>query len=91
MLTQRRHARPFRQILADETIGIFITAPLPRMIRTGEVKERLRPRFDLLVVVELRAVVSSDGLERALVTVDQPDDSPVERGGRPVGQLADQQ
>jgi hypothetical protein len=37
------------------------------MMRTGEVKERLRPRFDLLVVVELRAVVRSDGLERSLM------------------------
>src|SRR5688572_28368543 len=61
------------------------------MIRRCKVEGRFRALFDSFVVVELCPIVGSDGLELPLVTVDEVDDSSVERGGRPIFELADQE
>jgi hypothetical protein len=91
VLAQPRHADSFGQVLADQPVGVLVAAALPRMIWPGEVKERPRPRFDPLVVVELRAIVSCHGRACGFVSPDEADHPPVQRRGRPIRQLADEQ
>ena len=51
------------QILPDESVGVLVGAPLPAMVRRGEVELHLARRFDLRVAVEFGPVVGGDRLE----------------------------
>ena len=77
-LAQPGHTGSFRQILADEAVGVLVRAPLPRMMRARGVKASRRARFDPLVVMELCAAVCRNGLEHSLVSLDGPDHMAVE-------------
>src|ERR1043166_5910441 len=56
----------------------------------GEVEGRPGALFYPLVIVELCPVVSRDGRKRPLMPEDEPNDSSVQRRGRPISELADQ-
>src|SRR5437016_3232080 len=64
------------------------------MIGRGEVETAAGPQLHLLVAVKLGAVVGGDGLERVAVglleTADHLQQALVERGGREVRNLPDQ-
>ena len=47
------HALALRQILANESVGVFAGPPFPRVIGRGEVECRSGCSFDLVVAVEL--------------------------------------
>lgn len=63
MLGESRHAGAFGEVLADEAVGILVAAALPGVMRGRKVEEDSGPAFDLLVGMELGAVVGGDGLE----------------------------
>ena len=62
-LRQLIQAHPFWEILPDQSIGVFIAAPLPRMMWRCKVKLEAMGLLHLFVSMELTAVVSSDGAE----------------------------
>jgi hypothetical protein len=53
----------FGQILADESVGVFVGAALPGVVRSGEVDRGAELMLNVLVAVELDAVVGSDGAD----------------------------
>jgi hypothetical protein len=57
------HGHSFRNILADQTVEVFIAAALPRMIGCCEIALQGETIFNCLIVVELCAVVEGNGLE----------------------------
>lgn len=73
MLVQPRHALTFRQVLANEAVGVLIAASLPRVIRPGEIERRPRQPLDPPVVVELRPVVGRHRLEPPAVPAQEAD------------------
>lgn len=89
MLTQACHAHALRQILSYESVGVLVTTPLPRMIRPREVEDGPRQPLAPPVVVELRAVVRSHGLD-APRPADESGQPPPQRVGRPILELADE-
>src|SRR5919106_6827771 len=50
------------EILAEQTIGVFIGAALPRRIGMGEVELELKCLSNLLMIGELLAVIGSQGV-----------------------------
>ena len=91
MLVQSRHALPLRQVLANQPVGVLVAASLPRVIRPREVEGNIRALLDPFVIVELGPVVSRHGREGRGVAADETDDSSIQRGGRPIPQLPDQE
>ena len=61
--SEGREVGAFWEVLADEAVGVFVQAPLPGMIRLGEVDVSGKLGCDLSVASELLAVVISDGLD----------------------------
>ena len=51
------HALPLGEVLADEPIGVLVESTFPRVVRLGEVEDYPGRPLDLLVGVELGAVV----------------------------------
>ena len=49
VLGEPRHARAFGDVLADESIGILVAAPLPGVMRGSEVEGNAGLTLDLLV------------------------------------------
>lgn len=90
VLAKAGHALTFRQVLPNQAVGVFVAAALPRVVRGGEVKDGAGMLLDLLVIVELRAIITGDGRKRPGVLIDKMDDAAVERGRGAVRQLADQ-
>ena len=62
-LRQVFHVRTFRQVLPDQSIGVFVGAPLPGGIRVSEVEGCVSGRFDLRVLMKLGTIICRDGLE----------------------------
>jgi len=62
-LSEIGHAGAFGHVLADQAVGVFIGAALPRVMWSGEVKRRAGGLFDGGVVMEFGAVVSGDAFE----------------------------
>ncbi len=60
LLREVLHALAFREVLADQPVGVFVASPFPRMVRCGKVEARARALFDGGVVMELGTVVSRD-------------------------------
>ena len=64
MLRDFGHAGAFGDVLANQAVGVFAGAALPRMMRSREEEEAdAGSTLELNVVVELGAVVSGDGFE----------------------------
>ncbi len=57
------HAGAFRQVLADQAIGVLVGSAFPGVVRIGEVERDASSGLDALVIMELGAVVSGDGLD----------------------------
>ena len=56
-LAQLLHRRAFWPVLPQQAIGVLVAAPLPRVVRPGEVDLDARRRLDLSISVKLGAVV----------------------------------
>src|SRR5665811_928308 len=84
------HRRPLRKVLSNQSVCVFVGASLPRTIRIREVDRDASGVFDLLVSVELGAVVDGDGFEETRMSLDQLDHARVERDDFAAAKLPDQ-
>jgi len=57
LLRQVFEAHSFRQILADQTVGVLIRSSLPGVVRGGEIEADITRRLHFAVGMELAAVV----------------------------------
>lgn len=78
MLVHEGHGFGFREILTNETVGVFIGAALPRVMRRGEEEFNAGFLLDGFVPVKLCAIVSSDCLNALSMTLDNFEQSGVE-------------
>ena len=62
-LSQVSHAGAFRDVLANQTVGVFVRSPLPGVMRCGEVECRVGRGFDLRILMELCSIISRNGFE----------------------------
>lgn len=78
MLVHGGHGFRFWQILTNESVGVFVSASFPRMMRGGKVEFNAGFSFDGFVTVELRSIVSSDRLNTLSMTCDNLEQPGVE-------------
>ncbi len=90
MLVQRRHGFRFWQILSDETVGVFIGATLPGVMRGGEVELNTGFSLNVFVAMEFRAIVGSDRLNAFPMALDNLQQSGVKLVGGSGFELADE-
>ncbi len=76
----------FGEILADETVCIFVGAALPGMVRSGEVDRGAEGALEVHVAVELDAVVGGDGAHRVRFAGEKLDQACVRVLDRSAGQ-----
>ena len=57
----------FREVLSDESVGVFIQPFLPRMVRVAKIVFRLQCFGYFGVLVEFFAVVHGDGVHPAFM------------------------
>ena len=57
------HAAAFPQILPDQSVGIFVSSPLPRVVGVGEVELHACLFLQIAVGVKLAAIVGGDRRE----------------------------
>ena len=69
-LSDRGHTDLFWNVLADEAVEVLVAAPFPRMVGCSKVAGKREVALELLVAVELSAVVESDCLEAGAVFSD---------------------
>lgn len=91
VLGQVSHAGAFRQVLADQAIGVLVGSAFPGVVRIGEVERDASSGFDALVIMELGAVVSGDGLDGVGVLSNQIDSTRGQSGRGAIAQLPDHQ
>ena len=77
-------ASPFPEVLPEQAVEVFVAAPLPRVVRVGEVAAHTGGFLDLPIAVELGAVVPGDRLERQAAVLDRADHRPVHGAHRAV-------
>lgn len=66
-LSNVREIRALGYILADEAVGVLIGSTLPGMVWTGKEESHVCYSGDSLVLCELQAVVSGDGLYEVIL------------------------
>ena len=66
-----RHALPLGQVLSNQTIGVFVRASFPGMMRCGKVEPSLRLFLDGREAMKLRPVVGRDRSHGAQLVADQ--------------------
>ena len=66
-LSDGGHASLFGNVLADQAVEVLVAAPFPRMVGGSEVALEREMLLELLVAVELGAVVEGDRLESGVV------------------------
>jgi hypothetical protein len=64
-LSEIRHTATFRQILPEQSIGILVISPLPRVVAVGDVELDAGLFLQITVSVKLATVVGSDLQELA--------------------------
>jgi hypothetical protein len=69
-LSDGGHAGPLGNVLADQAVEVLIAAPFPRMVGGSEITLEREMLLELLVAVELGAVVEGDCLETGKVFCD---------------------
>jgi len=69
-LGKRFEAHSLRQILTYESVSVFVSASLPRVIGSGEVEFDAGTILYRFVVVELGAIVKRDGVEASFKLTD---------------------
>ena len=60
-LGERAEVCAFGEVLADQSVGVFVCAAFPGLVWMGEVDGRMEVRLQVFIHVEFRAVVGSDG------------------------------
>lgn len=91
VLGQASHAGAFRQVLADQAVGVLVGSAFPGVVRIGEVERDASSGFDALVIMELGAIVRRDGFDGTRVLPNQVDRPFGQDGGRTITQFSDQQ
>ena len=59
-LSEMGEMSTFGQILAEQTVGVFVRAAFPGVVGSGEVEGRAECAFEVLVAMELRSVVRGE-------------------------------
>jgi len=72
------HGRSFREILANETVGVLVGTSFPGMVWSGEVDLHSSELLDLPVTMKLRSVISGDGFEEVRAAIDDLEEPLVE-------------
>ena len=57
----------FREILSDESVGVFIQSFFPRMVRAAKIGFRFQCFGYFGVLVELFAVIHGDGVDSGFI------------------------
>ena len=70
-LCKALHRRAFRDVLANQSVGVLVRASLPGSVRRGKVDRHAGGVFNRLVTVKLRPVVDRDGDEEAGMGLNQ--------------------
>lgn len=63
LLSDTFHGMPLLEVLAYQSIGVFVGSSLPGVVGGGEVTGDWVCCFDASVVVELRTIVEGNSLE----------------------------
>jgi hypothetical protein len=90
VLRDMGHGLSLGQILPDEAIGVLVRATFPGVVRRGEEERNACGGVDVLVAMELRAVVSGDRADGQGSGGDEADRSAVELGDGPGLELCDE-
>ncbi len=61
----------FRQILSDQTVGIFVGPPFPCMMGQGEVDVRIQSLLNPAISMKLAAIVRGNGFHSIFITQEQ--------------------
>jgi hypothetical protein len=77
-LSKILHAGSFRDVLANQSVGIFVGTSLPGVMRICEVKASVCRGLDFRILMKLGAVIRGDRFERSGLTVQQLDATPIE-------------
>jgi len=72
-LSDRGENAVLREVLANQAIGVLISAAFPGRIWMGEIELSLQRPRDILVIAELPAVVGGDGPHAPQPGRQQPD------------------
>ena len=72
-LRERTQGRALGQILAEQSVGVFVGAAFPGMVRRREVDAQSELPLDVLVAVELGAVIGSEGVDPVRFVAEQLD------------------
>jgi len=92
MLRELGHARPLRQVLTNQSVGVLVGPAFPRVVRCREIEPHAGRALDVLVAVELGAVICGDRVDLVRgVPFDQLDSSHCGLLGGTGAQLADLQ
>jgi len=67
VLGEGREVGAFREVLADEAVGIFVRAAFPGVVGSGEVDGDLESSCDGFIGMKLGAVIGSDGFDEGFV------------------------
>jgi hypothetical protein len=84
------HAAAFPQILPDQSVGIFVSSPLPRVVGVGEVELHAGLFLQIAVGVKLAAIVGGDRQESLRVLLHQFAEPLVRGRRRPCLELSDE-
>jgi hypothetical protein len=71
------HGSSFGQVLAEEPVGILVGSALPGVVWGGEVDGGAERLLELLVAVELSAVIGSEGADAVRFVGEQSDEAGV--------------
>ena len=84
------HGGAFRQVLANEPVGVFVRAAFPGVVRGSEVEENVGQAFDLFVGMELGSVVDGDGAEQMWALSDDLQEASVDSRAVASSEFGDQ-
>ena len=62
-LGEEAHVGAFGEVLAEQSVGVFVGSPFPGVVRGGEEEAGGGGGLEELVALELGTVVGSDGVD----------------------------
>jgi len=79
----------FGEILAEETVGVFVGAAFPGVVRGGEVEASVQLARDIFEAMKFGAVVGGEAEDRMGFVFEQEDGPVGGESGRGLGEFAD--
>lgn len=91
LLVEVGHAGSFGQVLANKAVGVFVAAAFPGVMRCREVEAGPCGLFNVLIPMELGAVVSGDGFDVVAIPMNDRDHALIQSLFGSVFELSDDQ